>query len=158
MTNNNEHSVLDALHQADNQKLKFKGAEATARPWKSASIYRRVSTDKQDDSLELQERRTLDYAHMKGLEVDDSSVFSDPDTSGGIPIRERMGGKLLIAHLRSAGIKHIIVSKLDRIGRNLRDGIGFLDFCKEQDIVVHIVDLGGDSISTQGHMGRMPTT
>ncbi len=64
-----------------------------------AAIYRRVSTDKQDDSLELQERRTLDYARMKGLVVDDTRTFSDPDTSGGIPITERDGGRLLMNQL-----------------------------------------------------------
>ena len=120
-----------------------------------AAIYRRVSTDKQDDSLELQERRTVDYARMKSLTVDDLCVFSDPDTSGGIPIADRDGGRLLINRLRLGDIKHLIVSKLDRLGRNLRDGIEFLDLCKNNGIVVHIVDLGGDSISTQGHMGRM---
>jgi DNA invertase Pin-like site-specific DNA recombinase len=120
-----------------------------------AAIYRRVSTDKQDDSLELQERRTLDYARMKGLAVDDTRTFSDPDTSGSIPITERAGGRLLINLIKSGGIKHLIVSKLDRLGRNLRDGIEFLDLCKNNNVVVHIVDLGGDSISTQGHMGRM---
>jgi DNA invertase Pin-like site-specific DNA recombinase len=127
----------------------------STNPIELAAIYRRVSTDKQDDSLELQERRTLDYARMKDLDIHETHVFSDPDTSGGIPITQRVGGRLLIGRHKAGDIKNLIVSKLDRLGRNLRDGIEFLDFCKNHDIVVHIVDLGGDSISTQGHMGRM---
>ena len=63
--------------------------------FEQADIYRRVSTNKQDNSLELQERRTLDYAQMKGLVVEDACIFSDPDTNGSIPIRERDGGRLL---------------------------------------------------------------
>ena len=123
-----------------------------------AAIYRRVSTDKQDDSLELQERRILDYARMKSLVVEDTLVFSDPDTSGGIPILERDGGRLLMNRLRAGGVKHLIVAKLDRLGRNVRDGIGILEFCKENDIALHIVDLGGETITTQGHIGRMILT
>jgi DNA invertase Pin-like site-specific DNA recombinase len=123
-----------------------------------AAIYRRVSTDKQDDSLELQECRTLDYARMKGLIVDDARTFSDPDTSGGIPITDRKGGRLLMNQLKTGDIKHLIVAKLDRLGRNVRDGIAVLEFCKQNDIAVHIVDLGGETITTQGHIGRMILT
>jgi len=123
-----------------------------------AAIYRRVSTDKQDDSLELQEKRTLDYARMKGLIVDEIHTFSDPDTSGGIPITNRKGGRLLMNQLKAGGIKHLIVAKLDRLGRNVRDGIAVLEFCQQNDIAVHIVDLGGETITTQGHIGRMILT
>lgn len=123
----------------------------------AAAIYRRVSTGKQDDSLELQERRTLDYAAFQRdrMTVDDSAVFSDPDTSGSIPLRERPGGKLLLAQLKKGDIKHLIIAKLDRLGRDTRDGIDTLEFLSRQGIILHIVDLGGETITTQGHMGRL---
>jgi DNA invertase Pin-like site-specific DNA recombinase len=123
-----------------------------------AIIYRRVSTDKQDDSLELQERRTLDYALLKGFEVPETLVFSDPDTSGGIPIIERAGGRLMMYRLQAGDVGHVIIAKLDRLGRNVRDCLGVLEFCKKHEVALHIVDLGGETISTQGHIGRMILT
>jgi len=123
-----------------------------------AAIYRRVSTDKQDDSLELQEKRTLDYAVFKPLGTDDSLIFSDPDTSGSIPMMERAGGRLLMHRLKLGDIRHLIVAKLDRLGRNVRDGISTLEFCNKHGITLHIVDLGGETITTQGHIGRLILT
>lgn len=123
-----------------------------------AAIYRRVSTDKQDDSLELQEKRTLDYAVFKPLATNDGLIFSDPDTSGSIPMMERAGGRLLMHRLKLGDIRHLIVAKLDRLGRNVRDGIGTLEFCNKHGVTLHIVDLGGETITTQGHIGRLILT
>lgn len=123
-----------------------------------AAIYGRVSTDKQDDSLELQEKRTLEYAAWQKLTVPPTLMFSDPDTSGSIAMRERTGGRLLLNRLATGEIKHLIIAKLDRLGRNVIDGIGTLEFCKQHDITLHIVDLGGDTITTQSHVGRFILT
>lgn len=123
-----------------------------------AAIYRRVSTDKQDDSLELQEKRTIEYARFKELTVAPEHIFSDPDTSGSIPIRDRDGGRLLMNRLAAGGIDHLIIAKLDRLGRDVRDGISTLEFCNQHGICLHIVDLGGETITTQGHVGRLILT
>lgn len=127
-------------------------------PMEIAAIYRRVSTDKQDDSLELQERRTLDYAKFKGLQVGPTLTFSDPDTSGSIPIRERDGGRLLINRLAVGDVKHLVIAKLDRLGRDVVDGISTLEFCNHHGVCLHIVDLGGETVTTQGHVGRFILT
>ena len=121
-------------------------------------VYRRVSTDRQDDSLELQEKRNSDYIAFKGLLTSEHLLFSDPDTSGGSPFAERAGGRALMNRLRHGDIRHVVVAKLDRVGRNVRDALGFLEFCQERDIVVHITDFGGDAMSTQGHIGKMILT
>jgi DNA invertase Pin-like site-specific DNA recombinase len=129
-----------------------------------AAVYRRVSTDKQDDSLVLQEERVTAYANFyrtpvnAQLAISDDLTFSDPDTSGRIPIMDRAGGRALMNRLRLGDVKHLIVAKLDRIGRNTRDALGVLEFLKEQDIVLHITDFGGETISTQGHMGKLILT
>jgi DNA invertase Pin-like site-specific DNA recombinase len=122
-----------------------------------AAIYRRVSTDKQDDSLELQESRIMDYARFKRdcLTLAEGAVFSDPDTSGRIALADRLGGKFLLARLKKGDIKHLLIAKLDRLGRNARDGLGTLEFLTKQGITLHIVDLGGETITTQGHIGRL---
>lgn len=130
-----------------------------------AAVYRRVSTDKQDDSLTLQEERVTAYADFYRapvtgcrLEIRDGLTFSDPDTSGRIPIMDRSGGRALMNRLRLGDVKHVIVAKLDRIGRNTRDALGVLEFLKENNIVLHITDFGGETISTQGHMGKLILT
>ena len=128
---------------------------ATAIP---VAVYRRVSTDHQDNSLELQEKRVLDYLNYKWPGINTPNVFADPDTSGRTPMNERAGGADMIRRLSLGDVKHLVVAKIDRIGRNVRDALGFLEFCKEREITVHIVDFGGDSISTQGHTGKMILT
>ena len=60
--------------------------------------------------------------------------------------------------LRTGVVGHLIIAKLDRLGRNVRDGLGILEFCREHNRALHKVDLGGETISTQGHMGRMVLT
>lgn len=123
-----------------------------------AAVYRRVSTDQQDGSLALQEQRVTAYAAFRQLEIRDGLTFSDPDVSGRIPMLERPGGRALLNRLRHGDVKHLIVAKLDRIGRNTRDALGVLEFLKAQDIILHITDFGGETISTQGHMGKLILT
>ena len=112
-----------------------------------AAIYRRVSTDHQDGSLALQEQRVNDYAAFKGLTVSEGLAFSDPDTSGSIAMAERHGGRALMNRLGLGDVKHLIVAKIDRLGRNVRDALGVLEYCEGQGIVLHIADFGGDAIS-----------
>jgi DNA invertase Pin-like site-specific DNA recombinase len=127
-----------------------------------AVIYRRVSTDHQDGSLEIQEKRSLDYAAFKGLELDrhagDHGMFQDPDTSGSTPLLARPGGGAMLRHLCHSGVKHLIVAKLDRLGRNTRDFLNTIETLNELGVVLHIADFGGDSMSTQGHWGKMILT
>lgn len=119
-----------------------------------AAVYRRVSTDHQDGSLALQEKRVNDYAQFSQLTIRDGLTFSDPDTSGRTPIMERNGGRALLNRLRVGDVKHVIVAKLDRLGRNAKDALGTLEFFEQHGVTLHITDLGGQSISTQGHMGK----
>jgi DNA invertase Pin-like site-specific DNA recombinase len=123
-----------------------------------AALYRRVSTDKQDDSLDLQEKRCLHYAQFKALEVPDYLTYSDPDTSGRTPMLDRAGGRALLNRLKHGDVKDLIVAKLDRLGRNVRDALTVLELLKTHGITLHIVDFGGETISTQGHMGRLILT
>jgi DNA invertase Pin-like site-specific DNA recombinase len=122
------------------------------------ALYRRVSTDHQDNSLELQEHRVSDYLQFKWPAAHESVIFSDPDTSGGTPMRDRDGGADLLRRLQFGDVKHLVVAKLDRLGRDVRDGLAVLEFLRERDITLHIVDLGGESISTQGHIGKLILT
>lgn len=55
-------------------------------------------------------------------------------------------------------MNHLIVAKLDRLGRNVRDALGVLKFCNQNGIILHVTDFGGDAMSTQGHMGEFMIT
>lgn len=122
------------------------------------ALYRRVSTDHQDGSLEVQERRVLDYCAYKHLASAEDLTFADPDTSGSIPMLDRPGGRALLNRLRYGDVKHLVVAKLDRLGRNTRDFLTTIETLDALGVTLHIADFGGDSISTSGHWGKMILT
>jgi DNA invertase Pin-like site-specific DNA recombinase len=121
-----------------------------------AALYRRVSTDQQDASLETQEKRVGDYLNFKGLTATDQTTFHDADTSGSVAILERPGGVKLFATLRHCPeIKHLVVAKLDRLGRSARDLLDTVHQLDKMGVTLHIVDMGGDNLSTQGPAGKL---
>lgn len=89
-----------------------------------AILYRRVSTDQQDNSLDLQEAVNDEYCRRLLPEAD-LRVFADPDTSGSIPFAERAGGAAMLAALRQAAAAgrtvHFVTAKQDRMGRDTLD-------------------------------------
>lgn len=134
-----------------------------------AALYRRVSTDDQSESLANQDRRTTAYAELQQLEIRPDLIFEDEDVSGGKPIADRPGGARLLRALENGvqgdrfampvePVRHVIVTKLDRLGRNLTDLAQFWDWCREREITLHILDCGGEPISTRGIAGRLMYT
>ena len=119
-----------------------------------AAVYRRVSTDQQDASLEAQEARINDYARFKGLALDARLEFSDPATSGGTAIAERKGAATMMNMLRLGEARHLIVAKLDRLGRSAVDVLGTVQELDRLGVALHIVDMGGESLSTVGPIGK----
>jgi DNA invertase Pin-like site-specific DNA recombinase len=121
-----------------------------------AAVYRRVSTDQQDASLETQEKRVGDYLAFKGLTATEQTTFHDADTSGSVAILDRPGGARLFATLRHCPqIKHLVVAKLDRLGRSARDLLDTVHQLNGMGVTLHIVDMGGDNLSTQGPAGKL---
>lgn len=139
-----------------------------------AAIYCRVSTGKQANSLEGQDQRCLEYARLKGLTTHASLTFADEKVSGRKPIRERPDGARLMQVLEhgwaplpgapASGtaipyqlqpVQHLVVAKIDRLGRKAGDLLAVWDFCKERGITLHIVDMCGDSITNQSNVGRI---
>ncbi len=118
-------------------------------PAKAAAIYRRVSTDKQDGSLETQEARLGQYCQLMGFDQA-GREFADEDTSGAVAIWERTGGAALVEAIKRGEVRHLVVSKLDRIGRSARDFHNFLHWLGERSVVLHIMDLGGSICTTEG--------
>jgi len=119
-----------------------------------AVLYGRVSTDQQTTST--QEARCKEYLIYKHLPLD--AEFYDEDVSGSIAIWDRPNGRKLRERLKAGGVKHLVVAKLDRLGRKATDLLKTVEMLDEMKIVLHIVDLGGDSLSTQGAAGRLMLT
>jgi DNA invertase Pin-like site-specific DNA recombinase len=124
----------------------------------ASAIYGRVSTNQQTTGA--QELRAKDYIKFKwgDAAVADTVEFYDDDTSGSIPIWERPKGRLLRVRLLQGDIKHLVVAKLDRLGRSAIDLLNTVKMLDGLGVVLHIVDLGGDSLSTQGASGRLMFT
>lgn len=130
------------------------------QPTQAAAFYARVSTDKQDNSLETQLTRARQYAALKNLTIPDTHIFQDSDVSGSKPLANRPGGRLLlnrIAYHASIGdpIQHLIITKIDRLSRSTIDFCETLQALRAADIHIHITDAGGDSMTTTGFMGEM---
>lgn len=87
--------------------------------------YTRVSTVEQADntSLEDQKTRILSYGVAMGHEV----INCFPEVASGKQTGNRPQFQAAIAILKSGGADGLIVAKLDRLGRNVRDILQFVD-------------------------------
>lgn len=119
-----------------------------------AVIYGRVSTAHQ--AVDTQEIRSKEYLTWKKHPL--AAEFYDDDVSGSIAIWDRNQGRALRKRLELGDIQHVVVVKLDRLGRSAVDLLNTVKYLDSLHIVLHIVDLGGDSLSTQGASGRLMFT
>lgn len=116
----------------------------------TATAYIRVSTSDQENSLEVQEKRIREYATFKNLTLTD--IIIDEDVSGGKELYKRKEGSR-IQHTTPGS--SIIAIKPDRLFRNLKDALITVDQWNRDNIALHIVDMGGSSITTKTAIGRL---
>ena len=105
--------------------------------------YLRVSTSEQavnGDSLAAQRQQIAGYAMMRGWKI--AEFFTDRAISGSVPLADRPEGKRLLATIAKGDV--IITSRLDRAFRSAVDALGTLEELKDQGVVLHMIDLGGD--------------
>lgn len=109
--------------------------------------YARVSTRGQDYDTQVEMIR--DYCKMKGFEL--IAIFADKASGKDV---ERAEYQRMMDTLKEnpQEIDTIVVSKLDRIGRSLRDLLRFVDWVKENKI--NFVSIG-NSIDTTTSEGRL---
>ena len=99
---------------------------------KITALYVRVSTvNKQDKGLESQEKALLEYCHNHG--ISNYKIYRDKQTGGNL---DRPALQKLQQDIFGGRISAVIVWKLDRISRSLKDGITLLVDWLESDLRV----------------------
>lgn len=122
-------------------------SEATTRPW---LIYTRVSTDDQADggiSLDAQLVASRAYTVARGWAIGDE--IADRGISATTLNRE--GVQQVIARLKSGEVAGVIVWRLDRLTRSIRDLLTILDLVENQGVGIVSVT---EALDTTTPMGR----
>lgn len=107
-----------------------------------AILYGRVSTDKQD--TERQDYALAAYCQRLGFTISDV-VLNDPDTSGGLNMLDREGGRKLFTEIERLKSAHpgasiaVITTEQDRIGRDIVDSVGTIRRIWELGATPHFV-------------------
>jgi len=114
-----------------------------------AFVYGRVSTREQSQedhySLENQEQRCRDYAAMKKWQI----LKARKDIASG-KNDSRDGFQELLSDIGSGLIDVVLVYRLDRLSRNVRDIYHFLDVIKDQNVAFVSVTEGFDTTTAMG--------
>ncbi|GMQ56750.1 recombinase family protein [Vallitalea sediminicola] len=101
---------------------------------KKAALYVRVSTSHQidKDSLPFQRQELTNYSKYV-LGIDDFEIFEDAGYSAKNTDRPKY--QEMMARIKNKEFTHILVWKIDRISRNLKDFTEMYEELKEQDII-----------------------
>jgi site-specific DNA recombinase len=102
-----------------------------------AAAYLRVSTDKQEDSPDVQRAIISAYCDREGHSL--VAEYLDEAVSGGLPIADRPAAGRMLADAKAHKFEAIIVKQLDRLGRNAADTISFPDRAKKLGVKLLVV-------------------
>ena len=116
-----------------------------------AISYCRVSTKEQSDSLPVQQRKCLDYAENKQLQHDQTFVDSQ---SGRTDDRPKLQALLEYCSKHRKEVKHVIVSDLSRLARNVTDQGLIIAELTSLGIRLHSVDESSLGDDATGKLGR----
>ena len=132
----------------------------------NAIAYLRVSTDEQARhgvSLDAQLERVRAYCTMTGLQL--VETIREEGVSGTIPLDQRPLGKVLTesrgklpVYLKRLGVTNIVALKLDRLFRNAENALRQTRQWTDAGIALHLIDMGGTTMTTGGAMGQMILT
>ncbi len=116
--------------------------------------YGRASTKKQEASPDVQKEKIKDYVKFFDLTktIGDVTFFIDSATSGKIPIDDRVAGHQLFGYLRPGD--HVVIAKLDRAFRNLKDCVLVLERFEKMGIKLHVVSMMGGALDLSSAMGK----
>ncbi len=111
-------------------------------------IYRRVSSNGQEDGTSLETQRERCAALCTLLGVKEQPVVVTDVVSGSVPLDKRPGGAEMCASLKRGD--RIIVAKLDRMFRDAADALTRADAFKADGIALHVIDMGVEAVTENG--------
>lgn len=111
----------------------------------------RVSTTQQidRDSLRTQEERLRQYCKAQGFEIYKNMPYRDEGISA--KDTKRPGFEELMRDIKAGRLNVVVVTRLDRVTRSLKDLIELMEFLQQHD--VKLISLT-ENIDTMGPMGR----
>lgn len=95
--------------------------------------YNRISTSNQNLERQIAKQNP------------DEVLYNDV-VSGSVAFAERMRGKELIGEIEAGKINYVVVSSIDRLGRNLFDIVSTLEFFNSKNVVLRVDNLGLESM------------
>src|SRR5436305_264583 len=106
----------------------------------TAYAYGRVSTSRQDMSIQAQSQQCQGYFdyRLKANGIAWGGWFADKALSGRTEFLKRENANLMWSRVSSGD--HIIIAKMDRGFRNARDLLSFVEQCKARKITLHFID------------------
>lgn len=109
--------------------------------------YSRVSTDKQDNSLDLQQKKLIEFCERKGF----TNVIhlSDSDVSGGKALYSRPEGSKL-KDLQKGDV--LITYKSDRLYRSFRNAVNTTIDLVDKGVKLYIINFNEEPISFENYM------
>ena len=96
--------------------------------------YNRISTANQNLERQLAKQNP------------DEVLFNDV-ISGSVAFSDRKSAKELIAQIESGAISFVVVSSVDRLGRNLHDIISTLEYFNSKGVTLRVDNLGLESMT-----------
>jgi DNA invertase Pin-like site-specific DNA recombinase len=114
--------------------------------------YGRVSTGKQEISIEAQQKQVEGYYNyrLQPIGLVWGGWYRDTAVSGKKPIKERKAGGALCERLRRGD--HVILSRFDRGFRDAVDATVTLQHWQNMGITAHFLDMNVDGSTTFGKM------
>jgi site-specific DNA recombinase len=112
--------------------------------------YVRVSTDEQARegiSLESQRAKIAAYCNLNDLEL--TEIIEDAGKSGKDLNRE--GIQSLVGEIKARRIDAVVVYKLDRLSRKVRDTLSLMDLIEKKSVAFHSIT---ERIDTKSAMGK----
>jgi len=116
---------------------------------RKVAIYARVSTGKQDDSLDEQIRLIQEYCERKNFEI--YKVYSET-ASGAKEDRKEFNGLMHEVEMRTNSFDAIVVLKLDRFSRSLQSLVNSIEFLKDRKVDFISIQ---DNIETTTPAGKL---
>lgn len=109
--------------------------------------YARVST--KDQKLEVQEESITKHCSIREFKL--MRIFEDKASGKNTDRKEFQEMIDVIENDNILNVQAIVIYKLDRVGRSIRDLLNFVDWCKKHNIELISIT---DNIDTTTHQGR----